>query len=409
MIRHLLKTLTVLALALCTACSKNETTPPTPPPARHTPHTVVVYMPGRSLLSFYRQNIENLRRAVDRGLMGDGRLLFCYQPDSHLSAELCEISYSTKADGSVVTSLGSFEFNASSTDDVAAMLQRAMSEAPADSYGLIVGSHGKAWLSPSMSLMNNSPADGVQSDNLWQPLEGALPTRSFGDSNREMETEAFGRMLAALPHRFDYLIFDACFMANIETLYELRNATDYIVASPCEIMAAGFPYDRMVEHLYATTSSPEARLQQVCEVFYDFYQNDWDDYAGNEQSGCISLCRTASLDDLADIVKQLGAPAHECDPETLQSFEGLANHIFYDFGQYIRTVHDGAPLLDEFERRLEAAFPSEARFNTENFYSAYNRKMNPIAENGYSGVTTSAPALRHRDEWMQTSWYETVN
>ena len=50
--------------------------------------------------------------------------------------------------------------------------------------------------------------------------------------------------------RFDYLLFDACFMSSVEALYDLRRAADYIVASPCEVMAHGFPY---------TTSTPAPR------------------------------------------------------------------------------------------------------------------------------------------------------
>ena len=51
--------------------------------------------------------------------------------------------------------------------------------------------------------------------------------------------------------RFDYLLFDACFMSSVEALYDLRRAADYIVASPCEVMAHGFPYDTVIPSLFA--------------------------------------------------------------------------------------------------------------------------------------------------------------
>lgn len=75
---------------------------------------------------------------------------------------------------------------------------------------------------------------------------GAKQTRSFGDKGYELNITELKEALEAQQFRFDYLIFDDCFMANIETLYDLRSVIGYIVASPCEVMGDGFPYDRIV-------------------------------------------------------------------------------------------------------------------------------------------------------------------
>ena len=41
------------------------------------PRTMLLYMPGRSLLSFYNNNIDGIRRAVSAQVPGDGRIPVC--------------------------------------------------------------------------------------------------------------------------------------------------------------------------------------------------------------------------------------------------------------------------------------------------------------------------------------------
>ena len=66
------------------------------------------------------------------------------------------------------------------------------------------------------------------------PAPGALTTRSFGDTGRSIDITDFAAAVKAQNYRTDYLLFDACFMANIETLYDLRECTDYVIAAPAK-------------------------------------------------------------------------------------------------------------------------------------------------------------------------------
>ena len=45
--------------------------------------TMLLYMPGRDLLKFYKQNIDGVLKAVDANVPGDARVLVCYQPNAH--------------------------------------------------------------------------------------------------------------------------------------------------------------------------------------------------------------------------------------------------------------------------------------------------------------------------------------
>lgn len=61
--------------------------------------TLLLYMPGRSLIDYYERNIEGVSAAVTNQIPGDGRILVCYQPEKHSSAVLQEIRYDRRRNG----------------------------------------------------------------------------------------------------------------------------------------------------------------------------------------------------------------------------------------------------------------------------------------------------------------------
>ncbi|OJX88031.1 MAG: hypothetical protein BGP01_07010 [Paludibacter sp. 47-17] len=56
-------------------------------------------------------------------------------------------------------------------------------------------------------------------------------------------------MSAAFCVKFDFILFDACLMGVVETAYELRNNTNYILSPSTETIADGFPYDLIIMEL----------------------------------------------------------------------------------------------------------------------------------------------------------------
>ena len=378
------------------------------------PQTVLLYMPGRSLLSYYKKNIEDIREAINETVPGDSRLLVCYQPESHTTARIDEIFCEEVAHGCAVKTLRDYDvFSPSSAEDVARLLADVQDLAPAHRYGMIVGCHGKAWVPASQgSMPNMGPAApgtiAPEAEPFGIPVPGALTTRSFGDPGHEIDIADFARAVASQNGPFDYVIFDACFMANIETLYDLRGAFDYVVASPCEILGAGFPYKKIIPYLFGQRGT-QYNLEAVCKAYYDFYQHGWQE-AHTEQSGCISLAVLSELDVLADVVRRLHAtPTKDYDRNGIQSYEGMPTHIFYDLGDFVGSAYTDAALLDEFRERMEAAFPPACRLHTASFYSAYNGMKNPVRDEAYTGVTTSEPSTRYRVPFEQCNWYRATH
>ncbi len=384
--------LLLTALLFFTACSKDEI----PEPSGPVGHTMLLYMPGRSLLNpYYERNIEGVERAVAAGAIRNGRMLVCYQPESHDRATLLEICYDARQQKAVRKVLKTYEtFRAETTASVRELFADVQRFASTKSYGLAIGCHGLGWVPAGTPLPRSYQPE--------RPLPGALATRNtrfFGDSGHQLNIAQLADAVAGLPFRFDYLIFDDCFMANIETLYDLRRSFDYIIASPCEILAVGFPYDRVVPRLFAS-DGPD--LPGTCREFWNFYTSY------STPSGCISLAVTSELDALATAVAEIHAgPTRAYDADKLQYYEGMSIHLFYDLDDYIRAICADDNRYARFKEQLNRAFPEACRLYTSSFYSAYNKQMNKIET--YSGVTTSEPSQRYTDLHKETAWYKATH
>lgn len=362
--------------------------------------TLLLYMPGRSLVTYYEHNIEGISAAVTNRIPGDGRILVCYQPEKHSSAVLQEIRYDPATERCQHTALKTYDdFDAGDPAAVQQLFADAAELAPARNYGLIIGCHGKAWIPASGGVL---PRSMLPADDVWTTAPGAKQTRSFGDTGYELDITELAAALEAQRFRFDYLIFDDCFMANIETLYDLRRAVDYIVASPCEIMAAGFPYDRIVPHLFEGNGVFDG-LEKACWEFWNFYENDWDTVQRNEQSGCISLAVTAQLDALMMEMRQIKDKKQPFDIDALQYYKGNATKLFYDLEHYVTLCCNDQGAIDSFKAQMELAFPVSCRHHTKFFYSAYDAIKHPV--NYYSGVSVSEPSTVYAAENRQTNWY----
>lgn len=401
-LRHICCLLILLAFA---ACSKEE--PGYNPPAL-ADRTVLLYMPGRDLEvrgAYFSNNIKSVGEAVTNRALGNGRMLVCWQPENQTSAVMQEIYYDRNKRRSETITLRTYDdFDAGDPDKVQQLFADAAELAPAQRYGLIIGCHGKAWIPASGGVLPYSLRSAAPDDDVWTTAPGAKTTRSFGDTGYELDITELAAALEAQRFRFDYLIFDDCFMANIETLYDLRHAVDYIVASPCEVMGDGFPYDRIVPHLFEGNGVLSG-LEKACWEFWNLYENDWRSTIAYEQSGCISLAVTAQLDALATKMRGIKDKKQAFDINALQYYKGNVTKLFYDLEHYVTLCCSDPDAVNDFKAQMELAFPVSCRHHTASFYSAYDRRNHSV--NYYSGVSVSEPepSARYTAENQQTNWY----
>jgi len=187
----------------------------------------------------------------------------------------------------------------------------------------VLWSHGSGW------LPEGTPFDEIDDDETKTSKNGiGTPHFSFGldetgngdgtEYKREMCIKDLAWALEG--ERFELIVMDACFMGTIETAYELRNVSDYLIMSPAEIIATGFPYEEIIGFLAATTLEP---LAIAIKHFYHYYNK-----TGALQTAAISVINTRHLEDLADAM----------NPVYLDYLQYMSNINTKDIFQYDRTM-----------------------------------------------------------------------
>jgi hypothetical protein len=305
------KNIITIIVLLFASCSKNEVLEP-PEPVR-TERTVIVYMAAENnLWADAYSDIEEMTE----GFSETGINLIVFIDAPYESPCILKI-----ASDSAETVHIYEEFNSANPAQMHSTLNDIVSMYPSDNYGLILWSHGTSWLPASHQL------------------------KSFGDdSGTQMNIID---LATALPVKFDFILFDACLMGAVEVAYELRNNTDYIIASPTEIIDRGFPYDEIVPELL----KPSVNLRLVAQKYFDYYNGLKGDY----RSATITLIDTKELENLAKLTAELiseNEMNENFDRTEVQRLDVYEEQYTFDFADFIAKAFPSAN-RDAFMTQLD--------------------------------------------------------
>ena len=375
------------------------------PPAMAT-HTLMYCFMGTSLNKYFQTNIEDAQKAIKTGILGNSNRVIFFRQNSSTKGYIGEIYY----DGTEIHHMDIDLSTSLMTPDKLGEIMATMADiAPAERYGIVLAGHGQAWI--TRDIINNNYQDisalGLM-PNPWIQAPGAETTRAFGESNVQFNIEELAEALKLSAVELDYILFDACFMSNIETIYELRNLANYIIASPCEIMGRGFPYERTLPYLFENEGK-ESNYKDAAESYYKYYR---DEVSGSVRCGSITVYDCSKIGALAEATKMamVGAISREdreCRIDLMQTYEGQTPHHFFDFGQWINHIARDQEALENFNKAFKDCVI--ATFTLDFFYSAYGKYGTyPINLDVYSGVTTSAPSGAYPNGWRTTNWYKEV-
>jgi hypothetical protein len=160
------------------------------------------------------------------------------------------------------------------------VLKDAISLCPASSYAMTIGSHAGGWL----------PTD--------------YETRWFGsDNGNRIDIPGLAKAISDTDVHFDYLLVDACLMSQIEVAYELRNAADYLILSPAEVMGHGFPYADITAELIGSDDI-EDEVIAIGQKFISYYSNLSAEEIAQDKSGgknkwaTIAVIKSNEIDNL---------------------------------------------------------------------------------------------------------------
>ena len=370
-----------------------------------TSHTLMFYFFGTSLNRYFKTNIEDAKAAISKGVLGENNRVIYLMQDGRNTARICEICYdpTNKVCIDREIEMINIEGELITTEAIGDNIAKMAEYAEADRYGIVFASHGQGWI-PREVLNGSGGISALGMMGVWQQAAGAETTRAFGENNVQVNPDELAEGIAMSGVELDYILFDACFMANIETIYDLRNSANYIIASPCEIMGKGFPYHRTLPYLFAAGGAT-SDIKGAAESYYKFYK---DEYTSSSRCGSVAVFKCSEIERLTDATRAVVVSAKtEYDADVLQTYEGQAVHQFYDFGEWVNTIATDDTALEAFNNQLSETII--AKYSLDHFYSAYGSYGTyPINLEVYSGVTTSAPSKAYPDYWRKTNWYKAV-
>ncbi|WP_298064288.1 clostripain-related cysteine peptidase [uncultured Rikenella sp.] len=406
------------AIAIGTVSCTDEPGPEPPVAKKH--RTVIEYMVAdNNLYPYAENNINDMEAAWNDDL--DGHMVVYLHPVASGSGEdfdpsprlLLITRDQTSAIASRVLKTYGRDIDPCDPAVMRQVIADAMALAPAESYALVFWSHGSGWIPKGMGqpLKSAVPAGGLDhaehapskligssvraevSDPQW--TGNAAVGYSFGQSNShgnsEMEIDAMAQALPA-GTVFDFILFDACHMACIETAWELKDQTHYLIASAAETLAAGFPYRKIIAPMF----EPQADVEAIGREFFDYY----DTQTGAWRSATVGVVRCDRLPELAASVKALCQAGL---PEAGISYAGQQygrsamgfDRTFYDLEDFVRQtwgMYEPAG-VSAFETALQevvvyaAATPwlfDEIRVNTHCGLSCYlPRSSTPLSLEAY--------------------------
>lgn len=259
-----------------------------------------------------------------------------------------------------------------------------------DHYGLILSSHGTGWLpegyygKPSDYEPALDFAPGKTGAARRMIGDGPLPgpaVRSFGEEyyydgatrkKKHMDITDLGQ---AIPFHFDYIVFDACLMGCIETVFELKDKCSYLGLSPSEILEEGMQYTTTAGRLLRS-GLPD--LEGLIDDYFEYY----DSKTGLYRSASYTLIDCSKIDALATACKPVfekyRSQIAAVDPEAVQPYCRGEKHWIYDLRDILLRAGATRSDLSSVDEALSRCVLKEVHtptfFNNDEYYGGYEFK-----------------------------------
>lgn len=358
--------------------------------------TVFMYMPwsGQSIYSYFKKNISSFETAIENNHGLDGNALIVFISENESVSNLIRITYGggqCRRDTLRQYSFPGCDYTTSA--GLASIISDVADAAPAQTYALAVGCHGMGWLPVGTEVYTRVRMAAAKNGS-------AHLTRFFGhssDSEYQTDISTLAEGIRSAGLKMEYILFDDCYMSNIETAYELRDVTDYLIASTCEIMIEGMPYAEIGIDLLNND------FKGVCDGFHSFYSDF------RLPCGTIGVTDCREVDGMVAVMRDINMtfPFGVNDVDSIQDLDGYSPTIFFDFGDYVSHLCTDEALLSRFNEQLGRLVPYKA--NTETYYSMISNKQTLIRT--FSGLTVSDPTRNGSiaGEVAHTAWYRATH
>lgn len=381
--------------------------------------TILVFYPwtgsqsSTGLLGYLQNNIDSISDGIiDRKGLNNSRVLV-FLSDKYNHSTLYDLQYNATTKSVDRVPLKEYEgASYASAEGIADIMNEVKTQASALNYALIVGVHGCGWTyasdwsrypyyaRPSVTRPRDNNFSGIQ----FGPDPNAPLTRFFGSvslAENAMDISTLAEGIRESGLKMQYILFDACYMSNIETAYELKDVTNYMIASGSEIMAAGLPYRSMWSYL----NSPTPNYSGIVSTSVNFYKNS-----------SAPFCNLAAIDcrqveKLASVMKEINAQyqlSASVSLDSIQHLDGFRPNLFYDLETYVDSLRPSGYLLDQFKSQLKLTI--KASDHTDEAYTCIYSSDSFKIKN-YCGITISDPsqhsvAIKGREK---TGWWKATH
>lgn len=237
------------------------------------------------------------------------------------------------------------------------VLKDMIALSPTEKVGVVAASHASAWTN-SIFMSRSFGQDGKGTDNTILIDDMADAMKQTGK-------------------KYEFLLFDACFMGTVEVCYSFRDVANYQIVSVMEVPAYGFPYENALDGLYEGTVDG---YKKICKAYTDFYEERL--ASGYYSWGTISLVDSKEVQGLTDalkaeIVEHKDVLGDYFEADNIQEYGRQGAYgIAYDLGQTVEVLNDGvmpkafADQLDKtvlYKGCLEKTNPSNYKVDAANY------------------------------------------
>jgi hypothetical protein len=390
------RTLGVIAVVtMVAACSKNEE------PETTFARSVLVYISAQNTLAGnVDDDVIEMLSAVSAMDENDRLVLFL---DDNNHSRFYEITKHTTARTLYnLTPVYQYDSNLNSAtpEDFDRVLNYFFQNYTAESYGLVMWSHGSGWIN------GNS-------------VQNKVPRRSFAvDTNQGTTTRMNITDMGVVMHKypqFEYIMFDACFMQTVEVAYELRATAKYLIGSPAEIPGRGAPYNLLMP-IFFRKASPDNLAQGIVNAYGNYFNGENSYYGGV----VLSAIKTDELDGFVDVMAVMFDRYSFMDP-TDTKYADCQNYYDYTWN---KTLASSSKAPDEYDIKgimqrcvtdssdyvkWEAAFNKLVPYRNigKTWYSAYTYSFLAVDQTQSGGVSMFIPLDKYKNDYYFDFYKET--
>ena len=293
------------------------------------------------------------------------------------------------------------DVNSASPEQLGKFIDYVQDRYPAESYGLVMWSHGSGWIP---STYSGDRAASARRRTIG--VDNGKNTSS--NDGHQMEIEDMARVLEERGG-VDFVFFDACFMQCAEVAYALRNATRHIIASPAEIPSPGADYATMARAMFRG----EDYVEKMLQAYYATYQN-------SSYGIVISAVNTEAMAEFAAYMKAVVASHRERllavdfgEVLLYNNYErwSKAYPDFADVQGLMAQVLDG----DDYAQWQEKVAAVVTCLHTDTWYSAMKRGAASVTPGQCCGMSMFVPReiynshpYRYNSTFLDTEWAQYV-